>query len=324
MNRVVFLLSVAGILAIAAWAYGVNYRTTETLREIDSLRSAIAAAREDVQVLHVEWAYLNRPERLAVLVERHGDMLRLEPLDLQQFGEIEAIPYPPRAEQDPVAAALAAASSSILAQHGRHEGPRYAPDPSLLPLLPAEQARPVRAALRSDLPAFSMRNAGLAPEGGGRGVSDANDERRNHALGPVRETDTHAQLDRDRTMTGDRGERIPRPGDGPPPPLLDGERAPDQPAPVARDDGATVAEDAAGRDVVLPPRRPQLGAGADNAGATTTARADPWPERSANGVRLPPLRPRREHAQSPDRSSLGDGPMLASVPAASAPSETAR
>ncbi|MEL6265715.1 MAG: hypothetical protein AAFR52_08705, partial [Pseudomonadota bacterium] len=137
MNRLGFVVSVVAILGIAAWAYGVNYRTAETLREVDRLRAAIAQAREDVQVLEVEWAYLNRPERLAALVAGHGDALGLVPLTPEQFGDVAAIPFPPQANDDPVTMALAAASRSILAQHGG-EGPAAAPAPELLPMLPAE------------------------------------------------------------------------------------------------------------------------------------------------------------------------------------------
>ncbi|MEE8455744.1 MAG: cell division protein FtsL [Limibaculum sp.] len=96
MTRFGFALSMIAVVATAAWAYHVNYRTKTTLGQVDRLRSQIAAEREAVEVLRVEWAYLNAPARLARLVAQHNDRLGLEPMGPQQFDEVAAIPFPPR------------------------------------------------------------------------------------------------------------------------------------------------------------------------------------------------------------------------------------
>ncbi len=96
MTRFGFALSMIAVVATAAWAYHVNYRTKTALGEVDRLRSQIAAEREAVEVLRVEWAYLNAPDRLARLVAQHDDQLGLEPMGPQQFDEVAAIPFPPR------------------------------------------------------------------------------------------------------------------------------------------------------------------------------------------------------------------------------------
>ncbi len=96
MTRLGFALSMIAVVATAAWAYHVNYRTKTTLGWVDSLRSQIAAEREAVEVLRVEWAYLNAPERLSILVARHNDLLGLVPMGPQHFGDVAAIPFPPR------------------------------------------------------------------------------------------------------------------------------------------------------------------------------------------------------------------------------------
>ncbi len=97
MTRLGFALSMIAVVATAAWAYHVNYRTKTTLGRVDRLRSQIAAEREAVEVLRVEWAYLNAPDRLARLVARHTDRLGLEPMGPQHFDGVAAIPFPPRA-----------------------------------------------------------------------------------------------------------------------------------------------------------------------------------------------------------------------------------
>jgi hypothetical protein len=135
MNRIVFGLSILGIVAIAAWAYGVNYQTGTALREVERLRSEIATVREDIQVLRVEWAYLNAPDRLGRLVAEHHAALGLEPIRPERFGRVQAVPFPPEEEVDPLAAALAAAASSILAQHAGLQEPVPEAEPELLPVV---------------------------------------------------------------------------------------------------------------------------------------------------------------------------------------------
>ena len=95
MKRLGIAFLVLAVVATAAWAYHVNYRTRVALDHVDTLRSQIAAEREAVEVLNVEWAYLNAPDRLAQLVELNNDVLQLEPMGPQGFDEVAAIPFPP-------------------------------------------------------------------------------------------------------------------------------------------------------------------------------------------------------------------------------------
>jgi hypothetical protein len=98
MNRLGFTVAILAVVASAAWAYHINYRTKTALGRVEKLRGQIAAEREAAEVLRVEWAYLNAPERLARLVELNNDRLGLEPIAPRQFDDVSAIPFPPRAE----------------------------------------------------------------------------------------------------------------------------------------------------------------------------------------------------------------------------------
>ena len=51
------------------------------------LNRDILASRQQIHVLRAEWAYLNRPERLVGLAERHLD---LEPMTPTQIGGLDA------------------------------------------------------------------------------------------------------------------------------------------------------------------------------------------------------------------------------------------
>jgi len=90
-----FALSLLALVAVAAWAYNVNYRTAEALEQNRTLARAIAAERERIHVLSVEWGRLNAPDRLRRLVAGHNRTLALMPMAPDHFGDTAAIPYPP-------------------------------------------------------------------------------------------------------------------------------------------------------------------------------------------------------------------------------------
>ncbi|MBP7240844.1 cell division protein FtsL [Amaricoccus sp.] len=92
-------LSAAVLVAVCAtWAYRVNYATQEAANRAADLRAAIAAEREALAVLSAEWAYLNRPDRLAALVAGPGAELGLVPLSPDSFGETAMVAFPPPPE----------------------------------------------------------------------------------------------------------------------------------------------------------------------------------------------------------------------------------
>lgn len=89
------------VLAIASWTYNVNYDTRAALERVAKLRVQIADERENLQVLRVEWAYLNAPDRLAKLVNMHNEELALVTLTPDALGQVASVPYPRRAPSIP-------------------------------------------------------------------------------------------------------------------------------------------------------------------------------------------------------------------------------
>ena len=94
MKSFFYVLTAIAVMGLAVWAYRQNYETQAKLREVRDLRTEIADLRERAAVLRAEWAYLNRPERLADLADLNFDRLGLLPLRPDHFGQIDQIGYP--------------------------------------------------------------------------------------------------------------------------------------------------------------------------------------------------------------------------------------
>ena len=102
MKTLSYLVVSIVVLALAFWAYHVNYATKDRLAELRALNGEIADLQEGLSVLRAEWAYLNRPDRLRELVNLNFSSLQLLPLAPEQFGAVSQVPYPlpPEATQD--------------------------------------------------------------------------------------------------------------------------------------------------------------------------------------------------------------------------------
>ena len=86
--------SLVVVIGLAFWAYQENYRTQAAQRETAALRHEIGDLRHRLAMLNAEWAYLNRPERLADLAALNFERLQLLPITREQFGEVAQVGYP--------------------------------------------------------------------------------------------------------------------------------------------------------------------------------------------------------------------------------------
>jgi len=94
MRGLFFVLTALAVIGLAFWAYQENYKTQTAISEVRSLYDEIGAAHERLGMLRGEWAYLNRPDRLADLADLNFDRLGLLPLMPEAFGAVDQIIYP--------------------------------------------------------------------------------------------------------------------------------------------------------------------------------------------------------------------------------------
>ncbi|WP_339947545.1 hypothetical protein [uncultured Albimonas sp.] len=139
MRSLLYVSALALVCVVAIWAYRVINDTQDLGDQVEALHAQIAREREAIAVLHAEWAWLNRPERLDRLVASHTEELGLAPLTPAQFAEAAAVafqPPPPRAPGPAPEPAVAPAVALVAAL----AEPILAPEPAAFavpPLAPA-------------------------------------------------------------------------------------------------------------------------------------------------------------------------------------------
>ena len=63
----------------------VSYQVQSLENELETLERAAIAQQEEIHVLNAEWSFLNRPERLARLAERHLELTPVTPSQMSSF-----------------------------------------------------------------------------------------------------------------------------------------------------------------------------------------------------------------------------------------------
>jgi len=94
MRNLFMMLSALAVMALAVWAYQENYATQDAARHAATLSREIGHLRHELALLHAEWAWLNRPERLLELADLNFDRLGLLPFAPEQYGMIDQVAYP--------------------------------------------------------------------------------------------------------------------------------------------------------------------------------------------------------------------------------------
>jgi hypothetical protein len=113
--RLLHLLVIGALLFAAAYVYGIKLESTVRTERVMRLRAEVREQRDAIAALRAEWARLESPQRLQVLVERH---LSLKPIDATQFDALKTLPErPPNFvapdEPDPIGAMIDTADPDL-------------------------------------------------------------------------------------------------------------------------------------------------------------------------------------------------------------------
>ena len=108
MIRWLQVLSVAAAAGAAIFVFQVKYRAEKVAEHAASLQRQIDQENETLSLLEAEWSLLIQPARMQDLVERHADLLKLQPLDPAQITKLDTLPMRPKGPAPDDEAALSA------------------------------------------------------------------------------------------------------------------------------------------------------------------------------------------------------------------------
>ena len=163
MIRAATILWIALAGAVGFGLFQLKHQVRALDEELLRLNRQIAAEHQTIHVLKAEWSYVNQPQRLEALAQRHLDLTPMKPRQLMHIAElpsrpaedaaIASPPTPPAAL--PVGAAASSAPRSAASPPSPMPSrPQIATRPRVI-RAPANGFRPV--AVQPDTPALGPR-----------------------------------------------------------------------------------------------------------------------------------------------------------------------
>jgi hypothetical protein len=116
MIRWLQVVSVVAASGAAVFVFQVKYRAEAVADRAADLQRQIQREQETLSLLEAEWSLLIQPARVQELVERHADLLKLQPLDPAQITRIENLPMRPAGPAADDKAALSAILEGAIAE----------------------------------------------------------------------------------------------------------------------------------------------------------------------------------------------------------------
>lgn len=89
MLKLLHVVAIGALVSSAVYAYSIKYETTLEAEHLQKLKAKAQRERDAIAVLKAEWQFLNRPDRVQMLAERHLD---LQPFSVTQVVRMSDIP----------------------------------------------------------------------------------------------------------------------------------------------------------------------------------------------------------------------------------------
>ena len=83
MIKLLHVIAIGALVSSAVYAYSIKYETTLEAEQLQKVKAKAQRERDAIAVLKAEYQYLNRPDRLQMLADRH--------LDLQSFSVTQVV-----------------------------------------------------------------------------------------------------------------------------------------------------------------------------------------------------------------------------------------
>jgi hypothetical protein len=102
MRRFMHVLAILALIGSALYAYRTKYDTLFLTEQVKKLENKVAREKDAIAVLKAEWQFLNKPERVQALADRHSE---LQAFNIRQVVRWSDIPNRP-SDQDSIARKL--------------------------------------------------------------------------------------------------------------------------------------------------------------------------------------------------------------------------
>jgi len=95
MMRFVHLIVVAALVVAAVGVYKIKFESTVRAEHVAKLAAEIKRERDAIATLRAEWALLDNPARIQVLVHRHLGLKMLDPTQIEHLDRLPERPPMP-------------------------------------------------------------------------------------------------------------------------------------------------------------------------------------------------------------------------------------
>ena len=99
LNAILVCTSLIGLVGV----YTLKFQVEDTASTKSRHERRIERQQASLSLLEAEWAYLNQPTHVAPIVQRHQDVLMLEPTKPTQFAAMDSLPMRPVVQPDTTA-----------------------------------------------------------------------------------------------------------------------------------------------------------------------------------------------------------------------------
>lgn len=88
MIKLLHVIAIGALVSSALYAYTIKYETILQAEQLQKLKKQAHREREAIAVLKAEWQYLNRPDRLQALADKHLDLETLKIAQIVRWSDI--------------------------------------------------------------------------------------------------------------------------------------------------------------------------------------------------------------------------------------------